>query len=148
MQHLGGWQENKKRNAFSLVKYKEEMRQTESLIFDGVGEMMNVEAYVKWAGAPENGGKDAAEATKVWNDKYNAPGAVTDLLGPSPKLAKRVAIRTKDLVINRNQEERVKSYTVSDGVKKKATQEDLDKVHLRMQKQSSWPAVGGRGQQT
>ena len=67
---------------------------------------------------------------------------MTDLLGPSPKLAKRVAIRTKDLVINRNQEERVKSYTVSDGVKKKATQEDLDKVHLRMQNQSSWQAVG------
>ena len=65
---------------------------------------------------------DAAEATQIWNDKYKAPGAVTDILGPKPKLAKRVAIRIKDLVVNNNQEERVKSYTVSDGAKKKATQ--------------------------
>jgi membrane fusion protein (multidrug efflux system) len=35
---------------------------------------------------------DAAEATKAWADKHNAPGTVTCMLGPTPKLAQLVAI--------------------------------------------------------
>ncbi len=67
---------------------------------------MNVAAFIHWAGKGKNGGLDADEARAKWESLAAAEGAITDLLGPTAKLARRVAIRTKDLVILRDQQER------------------------------------------
>jgi len=71
--------------------------------------MLNVAAYIHWAGKPKNGGIDADEARSRWEAEYAKPSAVVDLLGPTPKLQRRVAIKVRDLVIYRDGQERART---------------------------------------
>ncbi len=92
----------------TLAHCEEEVRRSESIITDGVYEMMNIAAYVHFASKPKNGGFDSDEAKGIWEKLCSASGAIVDHLGPSPKLARRVAVRVKDLVIVRDQQERLR----------------------------------------
>ena len=60
-----------------------------SLIRDGVYELMSELQYQYWAGKPKNGGLVAAQASAKWQQLFDAPGAVTDLLGDNPAYAAR-----------------------------------------------------------
>ncbi len=85
---------------------KEEVSQSEAILFDGVYEMMNMAAYIHFAGKAKNGSIDPDEARVKWEQEFLKPGAVTDMLGPTPKLARRVAIKVKDLVTHRDATEK------------------------------------------
>lgn len=109
-----------KENAFCIAQYQEEVKQSEAIISDGVFEMMNVAAYVHFAQKPKNGGFDADEARGRWELECKKPDAVCDTLGPTAKLARRVAIKVKDLVIQRDMTER--SRTECDAIRCKTSQ--------------------------
>ncbi len=49
------------------------------------------------------------ESKSRWEAAFAAPDAITDSLGPTPKLARRVAIRTKDVITLRDATERSKT---------------------------------------
>ena len=58
-----------KRNAFSIVGYKEEVRRSEAILYDGVWEMMCSKQYVHWAGKPKNGGAGTENKNKTKQNK-------------------------------------------------------------------------------
>ncbi len=60
-----------------------------SLIRDGMYELMSELQYQYWAAKPKNGGLVAAQASAKWQQLFDAPGAVTDLLGENPAYAAR-----------------------------------------------------------
>eukprot|EP00959_Pyramimonas_sp_CCMP1952_P102175 2137252-Pyramimonas_sp.AAC.1 len=100
---------------------------------EGVYEMMHKGHFVHRVGKPKNGCMDAETAGMEWQKKYDSPDAITDMLGPNPKFAQRVAIKEADLV--RIQDSQIKSqgYTLADAEKKKATEEDIKKADHQMQ---------------
>ena len=59
-----------------------------------------------------------------------------DELGPSVKYKKRVAIKKTDLVRLQDSFVRTQGYSCKEPEKKKATQEDIDKMDAKMQKGS------------
>jgi hypothetical protein len=76
------------------------------MFLDGTLEMMNIAHYISFASKPKNGSLDAQEATAKWEAEFTKPGSITDMDGPSQKLARRVAIKVKDTIIFRNATER------------------------------------------
>ena len=87
----------KKRKEFVILQYIEERRRESAVLCDGVCEMMTLRAYVSWMGKAKNGSLDAATASELWKQKFEAPGAITDKKGDHPRYRDRVAISTKDL---------------------------------------------------
>jgi hypothetical protein len=78
----------------------------EAMFLDGVLEMMNIAGFTSWLAKAKNGGIDAQDAAARFEAELLKPGAITDTDGPTPKLARRVAVKVKDLVIYRNGTER------------------------------------------
>ncbi len=87
-------------------RQQEEVKQSTAILADGVYEMMNLQAYMHFSAKPKNGGLDPEEARARWEAEFLKEDAVTDLLGPNARLARRVAIRVKDLIILRDTNER------------------------------------------
>ncbi len=88
---------------------EEEVRQSEQLLVDGIMEMHNLATYQHFAAKPKNGGFDHDSSKAKWEELYAAAGAITDLLGPTPKLARRVAVRVADRITLRDLSERAKT---------------------------------------
>ena len=61
-------------------------------------------------------------------------GAIRDTLGPTVKLAARVAIKVKDVVRFQDKHSRSQGYSAMEPEKKKATQDDLNKLDSKMHK--------------
>ena len=75
---------------------------------------------------------------------YERAGATIDLLGPSVKYARRVAIKKSDLVVIKDKESRKRGYTCSEGEKKKATPDDVAAAHARLQNKLQHTEAMGR----
>ena len=59
---------------------------------------MTKKQYEMFAAKPENGGIDADTASAQWSKLQETPGNITDVLGPSPEQANRVAVKVADKV--------------------------------------------------
>ena len=134
-----------KHGAFCITTYREEIRQSQQILMDGACGMMNSAAYVHWAGKPRNGGLDADEAKQKWEELFQATNAITDILGPSAKLARRVAVKVKDTIAVRDLQERAKISSAQERENRKATQEDINKNALRLSQDASCAASTAQG---
>ena len=103
-----------KRCVFVAAHYKEEIRMQRALLFDGISQYMNKVQYQVFMALPANGSLDPEDAGSKWEELFSAPGALTDDCGPTQKLRRRVAVRTQDLVINREAHERNKMIQMLD----------------------------------
>ena len=132
--HLGAGKRNK-RLVFSLMEYKEETIQEEAVDQVGEYEMMTILQAEEWFGLKKNGSMGVDAARVEWKRLHDATDSVTDLLGPTPELAHRVAIKTRDMILHRNSDLKRKSYSLIDQKKNKSITQDLiDKTHERMLK--------------
>jgi hypothetical protein len=132
-----GDKQRAKKNAFCIANYREEVRQTSGTYFDAEMEMLNLLAYQKWVALPENGGYDPEEAKARWIEFRDAPNAICDDQGPK-KYKTRVAIKVRDVVKIRDGQERNKIITACEKDVRKASQQDVDALELRLQRDSSW----------
>ena len=153
--------QNKSR-VFVAAHYKEEIKRQRALLFDGVSQYMNKVQYQVFMALPANGTLDAEDAGSKWEALFSAAGAMTDECGPTQKLRRRVAVRTQDLVINREAHERNKMIQMLDKEKKtrpttistpwnrECRGRQVSKVHavsLWRSKRSRWQMPVGRAQQ-
>ena len=129
-----------KRNkrGFPIATYREELRRASAMLRDGVYEMMNERAAIEHFGKAKNGGFDADDAKQKFEQEFRRPGAISDLLGPTPRLARRVAIKVKDVITIRESEERVRSLDLKEKEVKDADQNKIDELEDRLQRGSSW----------
>ena len=134
-----------KRNGFHIAQFREEVRRAEQMLFDGVYEMLNLVAFQKFKALPENGGFDAQEATTMFQAMLNDPTSITDLLGPSPKLARRVAVKVKDVITMRDLQERSRSLLLADKEQRQPSGEQLEKMHDRLAKDAAWTSAAALG---
>ena len=134
-----------KRNGFVVAQYISEVRQAEQLLVDGVYEMLNIVAYEKFKGLPENGGLDAEEARAQFHNLVKDPSNISDLLGPTPKLARRVAVKVKDVITVRDLQEKARIIRGQDKDIKNPSQENIDKLHDRLQRGDGLQASAGTG---
>ncbi|CAK0826858.1 unnamed protein product, partial [Prorocentrum cordatum] len=125
----------KKREGFSIATYLEEIRQEQSVIYDGISEMMSLPHFVSWMGKPKNGSMDPQEAAAKWQKLYNTPGAITDKLGHVEKHPERVAVKKSDIITNRDayinaQTLQLKGdrYATAAQPRGSGSQEDIDKM--------------------
>ena len=72
--------EGKKRKTIVILSYREEQRQEQQLLLDGVFEMMNAKQYQHWMAKPKNGGIDVEVSRAKFKELCEAPNAVTDQL--------------------------------------------------------------------
>ncbi|CAK0873509.1 unnamed protein product, partial [Prorocentrum cordatum] len=119
--------------AFPLMQYRKELQMEKAIIKDGIYEMMSEIAFQHWAGKPKNGGLGPAEASAKWRERYDKPGAVTDLLGENPKYAQRVAIKVKDLLVDRLAKRELEAASFLDKQVTNATEEDQKKALNRLE---------------
>ena len=83
------------------------------MILDGVYQMMSRLVFVAWAAKPTHGGLDALAANALFEQYLSNPQLPKDMLGTNPKDAQRVAVRTKDLIIFRDQQIKSQGYGMS-----------------------------------
>ena len=78
---------NKKREAFYIAQWREQLRLKDASIRDDIGEMMSMSKYIDWAMKPKNLGSSMPEAQADWGRLCDDPDALTDDEGPprSPK---------------------------------------------------------------
>ena len=69
---------------------------------------------------------------------------IKDYLGPTVKLARRVAVKVKDQIIFRDGQEKSKSVEMMEKAQKNAGQAELDKLSQKLARQDSWKASAGR----
>ena len=93
-----------KKGAFCIMEYKEEIRREEATLRDWVYVMMHEKRFVHWACKPKNLGMEPQDAAAKFEELCNAKDAITDLLGPNMKHARRVAVSTEDRIIDRDGE--------------------------------------------
>ena len=105
-------------------------------------EMMHKKAYVAWAAKQRNGGLDPNEAVQKWQELHDEADAITDVLGPTVKLAHRVAVKVKDLVVFRDKSTRSQINRYVGKETKKATQADVDAAEARLGKERTWVGSG------
>ena len=86
------------------------IQSTESLILDGVYEMMTENQFVAWAALAINGGVPAGDATTEWKTAYGAHDAVRDSLGRSATDRNRCAMKVADRVHIRDTQSRAQRY--------------------------------------
>ena len=134
-----------KKGVFCCATYLEEVRHAEQLLIDGVYEMLNCAAYIHWAGKAKNGNVDADEAKLRWGQEYDKPGAITDELGPTTKLKRRVAIRVKDLVIVRDMSERSQLAQFQGEQVRKADQDVVNRMESRLRQNASFSSTSAVG---
>ena len=97
-----------KRKAFVISVYSEELRQEESILHDGVFQMMDARHFRVWMAKPKNGCWEPAQATAKWKELHSAPTAITVGLGPCAEYRERVAVKKADLVTFRDAQHRAK----------------------------------------
>ena len=71
----------------------------------------------------------------------NTPGNITDLLGPCPEQAGRVAVKVADEVIDRSADVKRRGYVMESQTKKPA-EKDVNAAHARMSQSSEMCAAG------
>ena len=96
--------------------------------------MMHAKRYIAWRGKPQNGSVDPDDAKERFKKLYEDPTTITDLLGPTEKLAKRIAVETKTLLANRDAITKSEALEIKTPEKKKASQADIDIMEKRV-----WP---------
>jgi hypothetical protein len=131
----------KKRSTFVVMQYLEEVRQEQSLIMDGVMQMMDERHFVYWMGKAKNGSLDPREAAALWQEKYDAPKAIKDSLGPNSKYQNRVAVKKADMLKFRDATIRAQVYQVKDKENRKAGQADIDKAEAQLGKDQLFKAL-------
>ena len=77
---------------------------------------MNIAAFQHWCAKPRNGGFSYEESKLKFDQECASPTAISDLLGPTPKLARRVAIRVRDTITMRDQTERSRTAPEANSV--------------------------------
>ena len=82
----------------------------------------------------ENGGLDADEARVKWHKLLADPESITDCLGPTPKLARRVAVKTKDTLTIRDMTERAQAIRAKSKAVKDPKADDLEALGARLQR--------------
>ena len=85
-----------------------------------------------------NGNQDPDEARHKWEQEFSKPMAITDQLGPTAKLARRVAIRIKDLVIVCDATERARIAQFTGESVKKADQAAVDRFEAKLRHNQSF----------
>ena len=116
----------KRRKPPAMLELQEIVRTITSVIRDDVGEMMHEAAFVHWATKPKNLGLSFKEAEARFKELLEEGDAITDDEGP-PKSMRRVRVKVKSLVTYRDAFEKSKQQTVSEKVKKSASEEDIQK---------------------
>ena len=131
-----------KRNVWSVAVYKEEVRQQQATLVDGVFEMMCKRTYRAWAAKPKNGSKDTETADAEWKCLRAKPGALVDERGADPQFKSRVGVRVKDLVTYRDAVLREKIAESREREKRNASQKDFDELEHRLQTESGFKGSG------
>ena len=121
---------------FKILEFQAFVRTEHQLLKDGVYEMMHLLAFQHWAAKPKNRpsrGLDGTTAQKEWESKFDLPDAFIDEDPDVDEAYKRrVGIRVKTVVTDRDMYAKGQGYNVSDGGKKKFTQGDVDTAYLRL----------------
>ena len=125
----------KKRDTFPILKWKEEVRQEEQVLRDGVFELMDMLYHRHWSAKPKHGGLENDDADATFIKASKAEGAITDQLGRNAKFQLRVAIKVKDLITVRDADIRSRGMSIEEE-KKKATEEDAAAMSGRLQRKA------------
>jgi len=118
----------KKRAAFKVIQYIEEVQKEESVIKDSVNEMMHIAKFCDHTEKKEKGSSDDEESQAYFTRLCDAPKPITDEEGPDPKKMKRVAVKIEVLAIERNSTTRLRSLQVKDAEVKKVDDEGMAKA--------------------
>lgn len=121
-----------KHKHFPILQWVEETKQEASVLSDGVYEMMSELHYIHFMMKPKNGGVEATVSAVRFRELCDEQDAITDLLGPSTKYLKRVAVKTKDLVIVRDAKVQSRGFKQAEKELRKANEEDVSKMTGRL----------------
>ena len=102
------------------------------MLKDSIYEMMAELQYQVWAAKPKNGGKSPAAASLTFGNLVQAPNAVTDELGDTVEYKTRVAVKVKDLLIDRDASVQRWGYELKEKENKNTTADDVNNLHRRM----------------
>ena len=102
------------------------------MIKDSVYEMMTDIQYQVWAADAANGGLTPLQASAKWKELCDLPGAVLDELGHSPEYKKRVAVKTKDVILDPQASIQREGFKLMDQVSKNTSQKDIDNAMHRL----------------
>jgi hypothetical protein len=127
--------EGKRPKAPVVLEFIEEHRHEQQLLREGHHEMMCERVYLAWMAKPKNGPLDAFKAKSRFVQLCEADNAITDSDGPDPDNRKQVAVRTKNLIINREADILSQSLKVTHCSNRKATSADIDRAEHRLQTQ-------------
>lgn len=94
--------------------------------------MMHLKAYQYWITKSKNGAIDDEQSKDMFEELWNNLVPCRDCLGPTPKLARRDAVKKADMVTLRDAQILSRGYKVSEKEKRNATQVDLDKMDARL----------------
>ena len=126
---------NKKRGSLpALLDFLEGHRKEEQVIRDTVREMLTIYAWQALAAKPKFGSLSADDAKIQWEAAASAKGATVDYKGVyrDQKNLKRVAILTKEQLIDRDVDVKFRGYQVSEKQKKNPVGEDLEKAEAKL----------------
>ena len=137
---------NKRRASFATLKYVEEVKQEQAVIYDGILEMMSLPHFVCWMGKPKNGSMDPLQAASQWKAKFDEEGATTDKLGANAKHKDRVAIKKTDVIKLRDQHRKSTGYQLLSKEQKNPSAETIDKAEVIMQTGPHYEAASSRSQ--
>ena len=122
----------KKRNGFRITQYKEEQRKVSAVYYDRQKEMMNLKAFQHFKAKPKNGGLDADEATREFNEMAADPEVFKDYKGPSAKFRMRVAVPTKDIILDRDGTENIQIVSMSDKENRRSGEKEMEELQSRL----------------
>ena len=105
---------------------------------------MNLAQFQDHMRKRKNGALDDTESKELFDRMLAAPDAIVDEKGPTPRLQKRVAVVTKDLVAERDATSRSRGYSAKGAEKRKATMADVTAHEKRMADDEEW-IVGQSG---
>ena len=121
-----------KAKPFKILSYQQGVRNEQAQLRDGVWEMLHLAAFQHWAGKPKNcppRGLTFQEAEVRFKELWDLPETIFDYEGPNKEYEKRVAVKVRSLIIDRDETARTKSYMLTDGPKKNPNQDAIDAAY-------------------
>ena len=130
--------------SFNVAQYKQQIKNEEALLRDGVYEMMHECAFEVHARKPKHFppmGLDSVSAQREFQQLAEKADALVDYLGPNERYKLRVGILVKTLVTFRNASTTSQEMVLDDAAKKAPSQYDLNNMYKRVHE--NMEKVGG-----